>query len=57
MSDRAYTRESWSSDAVLWLKKETRIAVVRFFAPIVVLYNVVMAIAGLPTVKWPIDKE
>jgi hypothetical protein len=34
------------------LKKETHTAVVPYFAPVVALYNVVAATAGLPAVKW-----
>ena len=34
------------------LKKETRTAVVQYFAPVLALYNVVATTAGLPIARW-----
>ena len=34
------------------LKKEANTAVIRYFAPVLSIYNELAATAGLPTVRW-----
>jgi len=49
-------RESKSSEppitTVEGLKREANTAVIRYFAPVVAIYNEFAATAGLPTVRW-----
>ena len=67
MNDRAHTGRSEAAPrspeadpsitTVAGLKKETHKAVVQYFAPVMALYNVVAATAGLPTARWPTQFE